>query len=283
MAEPLGRAETRELLERHGIRLRRDLGQHFLVEPNVVRRIVEIAGVGPESKVVEIGAGAGTLTRSLAATGAKVIAYEIDESLQPVLAETVGDVVDLRFGDAADVDFDAVLPTGEWIVVANLPYNVGTPIVLTMLRSVPRITRLVVMLQREAVDRLVAEPGSRVFGLPSVIVRLNGTARTALRVPAHVFFPEPKVESSVAVIDRTDADPAAEAAIHLAGVGFGQRRKMLRSSLRGVATGEALVAAGIDPTLRAENLAPDDWLRLAEVVSSPGGGSTPKGGGGRQP
>ena len=163
-------------------------------------------------------------------------------------------------------------------MVANLPYNVGTPIVLTMLRSVPRITRLVVMLQREAVDRLVAEPGSRVFGLPSVIVRLNGTVRTALRVPAHVFFPEPKVESSVAVIDRSDADPSAEAAIKLAGVGFGQRRKMLRSSLRGVATAEALVAAGIDPTLRAENLAPDDWLRLAEGRFFPGG-EYPEGGG----
>lgn len=268
MAEPLGRAETRELLERHGIRLRRDLGQHLLVDPNVVRRIVEIARVGTGSNVVEIGAGAGTLTRSLAASGARVIAYEIDESLRPVLVETVGDSADLRFTDAADIDFDRALPPGEWVVVANLPYNVGTPIVLTMLRSVPRITRLVVMLQREAVDRLVAEPGSRVYGLPSVIVRLNGTVRTALRVPAHVFFPEPKVESSVAVIDRKPADPAAEAAIRLAGVGFGQRRKMLRSSLRGVATAADLITAGIEPTLRAENLAPEEWLRLAKVVES---------------
>ncbi len=267
MAEPLGRAETREVLERHGIRLRRDLGQHFLVEPNLVRRIVEVAGVGPGSQVVEIGAGAGTLTRALASAGARVIAYEVDASLRPVLAETVGDTAEVRYADAAAVDYEASLPAGDWVVVANLPYHVGTPIVLDMLRFVPRITRLVVMLQREAVDRLVADPGNKVYGVPSVIVRLHGTVRVALRVPAHVFFPIPKVESSVAVIDRLPADPASEAAIRLAVAGFGQRRKMLRSSLRGLVTEEALVGAGIDPAARAETLAPSAWLRLARGTS----------------
>ena len=257
MAEPLGRAETRELLERHGVRLRRDLGQHFLVEPNLVRRIVEIAGVGPGSQVVEIGAGAGTLTRALAASGARVIAYEIDQSLRPVLAEAVG--------AAAAVDFGTALPPGEWVVVANLPYNVGTPIVLDMLRFVPRVTRFVVMLQREAVDRIVAEPGSKVYGLPSVIVRLYGTPKVGLRVPAHVFFPVPRVESAVAVIDRIASDPESEAAVRLAAAGFGQRRKMVRSSLRGIVTAATLVAAGIDPAARAETLAPSDWLRLARA------------------
>jgi len=146
MAEPLGRAETRALLERHGIRLRKDLGQRLLIEPNVVRRIVEIAGVTAGSRVVEIGAGAGTLTRALAGTGARVVAVEIDEALRPVLEETVGDTAEVWFADAAGIDFDTALPDGEWVVVANLPYNVGTPIVLTLLRSVPRVTRLVVML-----------------------------------------------------------------------------------------------------------------------------------------
>ena len=266
MAEPLGRAETRELLDRHGIRLRQDLGQHFLVEPNLVRRIVEIAGVGPESQIVEIGAGAGTLTRALASMAARVIAYEVDTALRPVLAETVGDTAELRFEDAATVIWDSALPAGDWVVVANLPYNVGTPIVLTMLRSVPRITRLVVMLQREAVDRIVANPGSKTYGLPSVIVRLHGTVRRALNVPAHVFFPEPKVESAVAVIDRIPADPAADRAIGLAAAGFGQRRKMLRAALRGVVDEAMLVAAGIDPRARAETLAPEDWLRLARAA-----------------
>lgn len=263
MAEPLGRGETRALLDRHGIRLRKELGQHFLVEPNLVRRIVEVSGVGPGSQVVEIGAGAGTLTRGLVQAGATVIAYELDTALRPVLAETVGEGAELRFEDAAAVDFEAALPPGEWVVVANLPYNVGTPIVLTMLRDVPRVVRFVVMLQLEAVERLAAGPGTRTYGLPSVVVRLHGTVRVALRVPAHVFFPAPAVESAVAVIDRIPAHPAAPEAIRLAAAGFGQRRKMLRSSLRGLVDESVMRGAGIDPTRRAETLSPEDWLRLA--------------------
>jgi 16S rRNA (adenine1518-N6/adenine1519-N6)-dimethyltransferase len=265
VADPLGRAATRALLERHRVRLRPSLGQHFLTEPNTVRRIVEIAGVGPSSQVVEIGAGAGTLTRALANTGARVIAYEIDEALRPVLAEVVGDRAEIRFEDAADVDFESALPPGEWSLVANLPYNVGTPIVLGLLRSVSRVVRFVVMLQREAVERLAAPPGSKTYGLPSVIVALNGSIRIALRVPPHLFVPAPKVESAVAVIDRAPADHAAERAIEIAAGAFGQRRKMVRTSLRGVLAdpAAALAVAGIDPTSRAEDLSPSDYLRLA--------------------
>lgn len=265
MAEPLGRAETNSLLDRHGVRLRKELGQHFLIEPNVVRRIVEIAGVGPGTQVVEIGAGAGTLTRALADSGARVIAIEVDEALRPVLEETVGDTAEVWMLDAADLDFDLVLPDGEWIVVANLPYNVGTPIVLDLLRTVPRITRFVVMLQREAVERLAAGPGSKVYGLPSVVAGLHGSVRVALRVPAHLFVPVPLVESAVAVIERRPASPLAESAIRLAAAGFGQRRKMIRSSLKGLVDEAAMARAGIDPTRRAEDLGPGDWLRLAEA------------------
>lgn len=256
------------LLERHQVRPTKRLGQHFLIEPNVVRRIVEIAEIGPGSQVVEIGAGAGTLTRALVASGAKVVAYEIDESLRPVLAETVGDTADVRFADAAALDWEAALPAGTWVVVANLPYNVGTPLVLDLLRRVPRVVRLVVMLQEEAIDRLAAGPRTRAYGLPSVVARLHGTVRVALRVPAHLFWPPPKVNSAVAVIERHPADPAAERAIAIAAAGFGQRRKMVRSSLRGVLTDpqRVLAAAGLAPTDRAEDLAPEDWLRLAGVA-----------------
>lgn len=265
MTEPLGRAETVALLERHGVRLRKSLGQHFLAEPNVVRRIVEIAGVGAGSRVLEVGAGAGTLTRALADTGAQVIAYEIDEGLRPVLAETVGGRADLRFEDAAQVDFATVLDGEGWSLVANLPYNVGTPIVLDVLRHVPAIERIVVMLQREAVERLAAAPGSRTYGIPSVVVALHGDVRVALRVPAHLFVPRPKVESSVAVITRRPADASSEAAIRLAAAAFSQRRKMVRSSLRGLLDEEAMRGAGVDPTARAEDLAPADYLRLADA------------------
>jgi len=263
VAEPLGREETRRLLEAHGIRLTKHLGQHFLVEPNVVRRIVEIAGVGPGDQVVEVGAGAGTLTRALAATGARVVAYEIDEGLRPVLAETVGESAEVRFADAAAVDWDDELDPGSWVMVANLPYNVGTPLVLDLLRTMPRVVRFVVMLQEEAVDRLAAAAGSDAYGLPSVVASLHGTVRVALRVPAHLFLPPPKVRSAVAVIERHPADDAAERAIALAAAGFGQRRKMIRSSLRGVVAEQAIQAAGLTPTARAEDLAPADWLMLA--------------------
>jgi 16S rRNA (adenine1518-N6/adenine1519-N6)-dimethyltransferase len=263
VAEPLGREETRRLLEAHGLRPTKHLGQHFLVEPNVVRRIVEISGVGPDDRVVEVGAGAGTLTRALVATGARVVAYEIDEGLRPVLAETVGESAEVRFADAARVDWENDLDPGSWVVVANLPYNVGTPLVLDLLRAVPRVVRLVVMLQEEAVDRLAATAGSGAYGLPSVVASLHGSVRVALRVPAHLFLPPPKVRSAVAVIERRPADEAAEQAIALAAAGFGQRRKMIRSSLRGVISEQAIREAGLDPTARAEDLAPEDWLTLA--------------------
>jgi len=265
VAEPLGRQETRRLLDAHGIRPTKHLGQHFLVEPNVVRRIVEISGVGPGAQVVEIGAGIGTLTRALAATGAAVVAYEIDETLRPVLAETVGDSAEVRFGDALAVDWDADLGPGTWVVVANLPYNVGTPLVLDLLRFVPRVVRLVVMLQEEAVERLAAGPGTKAYGLPSVVASLHGSVRVALRVPAHLFVPPPKIRSAVALIDRRPVDPVAERAIALAAAGFGQRRKMIRSSLRTALTDpeRSIAAAGLTPTDRAEDLAPADWLALA--------------------
>lgn len=270
MAEPLGRSATTDLLARHGITLSKRLGQHFLTEPNTVRRIVEIAGCGPGDLVVEVGAGAGTLTRALAATGAAVIAYEIDESLRPVLAETLDGIhgVDLRFADAMEVDFDADLPPGEWAMVANLPYNVGTPLVLEVLRTAPRVRRLVVMLQREAIDRFVAASGTRTYGVPSVVVALYATASVELRVPGHVFTPPTPVSSSVVVMDRIEPAPFAEKAITLATAAFGQRRKMVRSSLRGALADPdaALEQAGILPTLRAEELTPDDYLRLAAAA-----------------
>lgn len=266
MTEPLGRAETRALLRRHGVRLRKSLGQHFLGEPNVIRKIVRVADVGPGSNVVEVGAGAGTLTRALADAGARVIAYEIDEALRPVLAETVGDRAEIRFADAAAIDFAAELDGVGWALVANLPYNVGTPIVLDVLRRVPAIERIVVMLQREAVQRLAAAPGSKTYGLPSVVVALHGEIEVPLRVAPHLFVPRPRVESAVAVIRRRPADPGADRAIDLAATAFRQRRKMIRSSLRDVVTEDALRAAGLDPTRRAEQLAPEDFLRLAAVA-----------------
>jgi 16S rRNA (adenine1518-N6/adenine1519-N6)-dimethyltransferase len=270
--DPLGRTATTRLLAAHGVRPRRDLGQHFLVDPNLVRKIVVAAEVWPEDHVLEIGAGAGTLTRALAATGARVLAYEVDVGLRPVLEEALQGVagVEVRYADAATIDPEE-LAGEEWLVVANLPYHVGTPLLLRLLREAPGIIRFVVMLQLEAVERLAAAPGTRVYGLPSIVVQLHGTIKVAFRVPPEVFIPPPKVESAVAVIRRRPAHPLAEQAIALAAAAFGQRRKMLRRSLAAVLAdpASALGAAGLDPTRRAEDLRPEDYLRLAEVT---GGG-----------
>jgi 16S rRNA (adenine1518-N6/adenine1519-N6)-dimethyltransferase len=260
------RSEIAGLLSRHGVSPSRRLGQHFLADANITRKIVDLSGVGPGDQVVEVGAGTGTLTSALAAAGARVVAYEVDAGLLPVLEEvTEGIPVDLRFRDVTDVDLASELDSGRWVMVANLPYNVGTPLLMDALRRAPQIERFVVMVQKEVADRLVAGPGSKQYGLPSVVVGIYGAAVLAFRVPAQVFYPPPKVESAVVIIDRVPAPDGADRAIELATAAFNQRRKMLRGSMATVLGDPVaeLESAGIDPTARAEDLAPSEYLTLA--------------------
>jgi 16S rRNA (adenine1518-N6/adenine1519-N6)-dimethyltransferase len=260
------RSEIAALLRRHDLSPSKRLGQHFLADANITRKIADLAGLGPGTLVVEIGAGTGTLTRALAATGAHVVAYEIDAGLLPVLDEvTSGLDVELRLLDASDANLADDLEGGPWTMVANLPYNVGTPLLLDALRRVPQLERFVIMVQREVAERLVAGPGGKVYGLPSVVAGIHSRGRLALRVPPHVFYPSPKVESAVVVLERVPAPEQAERAIDIATAAFNQRRKMLRGALGGLFDDPvaALTAAGIDPTARAEELSPDDYLRLA--------------------
>jgi 16S rRNA (adenine1518-N6/adenine1519-N6)-dimethyltransferase len=262
------RSEIAGLLARHGLAPSRRLGQHFLADANITRKIVELSGVGPGDRVVEVGAGTGTLTRALASTGARVTAYEVDPGLLPVLEEvTAGLPVEVRSMDVMDVDLAAELGAGRWVMVANLPYNVGTPLLMDALRWAPQIERFVVMVQREVAERLVARPGTKEYGLPSVIVGIHASGGLAFRVPAQVFYPAPRVESAVAVLDRVPAPSEAERAIEIAGAAFNQRRKMLRGSLAAVLDDPVgtLEAAGIEPTKRAEDLSPSDYLSLARA------------------
>jgi 16S rRNA (adenine1518-N6/adenine1519-N6)-dimethyltransferase len=263
----LTRTQATALLEAHGLAPSRALGQNFVVDPNTVRRIARRAGVGPGDHVVEIGAGLGSLTLALAGTGAAVTAVEIDRHLVPVLREVVaGTTVRVVEGDALALPWDEVLAgTDRWILVANLPYNVATPLVLDLLDGVPAIARMLVMVQREAGERLAAEVGDPAYGIPSVKVRYWATARLAGKVGPDVFLPRPRVESVLVEITRrdtpaTDADP--ERLFTLVRAGFGQRRKMLRRSLAGLVTPEAFTAAGLRPEARAEELSVEDWGRL---------------------
>lgn len=265
---PQGRGEIEALLGEHGHRPNKQYGQNFLTDPNIVRRIVEIADVA-DRNVVEIGAGTGTMTRALAEVAHHVVTYEIDHGLVPVLTQSLADVrnVDVRFADVTDVDLGAALGTGPWTMVANLPYNVGTGILLDTLRRVPSVERMVVMVQREVAERLVAEPGSKTYGLPSVVVRLHGSARVALRVPAQVFEPKPRVESAVVTIERTPPPPRSERAVEIATAAFGQRRKMLRRSLADTFDSpiDVLERAGVDPADRPEQLTADDFVAIADA------------------
>lgn len=262
------RSEIAALLDRHGLAPIHRLGQHFLADANITRKIVATARLGPDDKVVEIGAGTGTLTRALADTGAKVVTYEVDTGLRPVLEEvTDGLDVELRFADVTDVDFQEALDGESWTMVANLPYNVGTPVVLDALQRAIAIDRFVVMVQSEVARRFVASAGAPDYGLPSVVVGIHGTARLVFTVPPQVFYPPPRVESAVVAIERVAAPDHAERAVEIARAGFGQRRKMLRGSLQAVIPDPetVLTAAGIAPTSRAEDLTPSDYLRIAAV------------------
>jgi 16S rRNA (adenine1518-N6/adenine1519-N6)-dimethyltransferase len=260
------RSEIAALLSRHDIAPSHRLGQHFLADANITRKIVDLAGVGAGDRVIEVGAGTGTLTRALAATKASVVAYEVDTALRPLLEEvTAGLEVELRFVDVMTVDLARGLDGRPWTMVANLPYNVGTPLLLDALREAPQVERFVIMVQREVAERLVADPGGKEYGLPSVVAGIHSRRKLSFRVPPQVFYPAPNVESAVVVLDRVPAPEAAERAIQIASAGFQQRRKMLRRSLAGVFEDPiaTLERAEIDPTARAEDLTPADYVRLA--------------------
>jgi 16S rRNA (adenine1518-N6/adenine1519-N6)-dimethyltransferase len=260
--------EVRDLLSAHGVSPSRALGQNFVADPNTVRRIARLAEVGPGDRVVEIGPGLGSLTLALAETGASVTAVERDRHLLPALRSVVEPHgVRVVHGDAMTLDWNGVLgPSGGWSLVANLPYNIATPLVLDLLAGVPAIERMLVMVQREVGERLAAHPGERAYGIPSVKVAYRAVAEVVGRVPATVFIPQPRVESVLVRLRRlpeppVEADPVA--LFRLVEAGFGQRRKMLRRSLAGLVDPEAFERAGVRPEARAEELSLQDWARLA--------------------
>lgn len=270
------RRDIVELLEAHQLSPRRAFGQNFVTDPNTVRRIARLAGVGPDDHVVEIGAGLGSLTLALAETGARVTAIEIDHGVVPVLRNVLStsehaNRVTIVESDAREIDWDAIPPEGTpLVVVANLPYNVATPLVADLLDDVPRISRFVVMVQKEVALRLAAEPGSSDYGAISVKVAYWANARLLGDVPPTVFVPRPKVTSSIIEIVRRDT-PAVSSdrrtLFMLVRTAFGQRRKMLRRSLSGIVTDEQFSSAEIDPTRRPEELSILEWGRLADACA----------------
>jgi len=245
-----------------------------LVEPALARRIVEIASVGPDAHVLEIGAGLGSLTLPLARTGAEVVAVELDRFLVPALEEVVGEFPRVRVvvADAVSAEWRSLLDHGqEWVVVANLPYNVGVPVVMRLLETEPMVERMLVMVQREVGERLAADPGQPAFGAVSLRVAYRAESRLVRKVSRTVFWPRPNVDSVlVSLVRRPPPVRVDEAALwHVVDTAFNQRRKtmrgaMVRLGLERAQAEEALAACAIDFSTRPERLGLEAFACLAQ-------------------
>jgi 16S rRNA (adenine1518-N6/adenine1519-N6)-dimethyltransferase len=272
----LGVRALRELAERHGIRPTKALGQHFLIDPNLARAIVADAGVAAGDRVVEVGAGLGSLTVALAATGADVLALELDRGLVPALEEVVAELPAVRVAraDAMTFDWNAELMGGSWILCGNLPYQIAVPLVLDTIAGAPPIERWVVMVQREVGERLVARPGDEHYGAASLRVAYRASGSIVRRVPAEVFWPRPKVDSVVVRLDRlarSAVDLDERSLWRVVDAAFAQRRKTMRNALRrlGLSSSEAdatLASCGVRPDARPEQLDLEAFAAIAEQI-----------------
>jgi 16S rRNA (adenine1518-N6/adenine1519-N6)-dimethyltransferase len=251
---------------------RKRLGQHFLIDPNIVRKIVTLAGLRPEETVVEIGPGRGILTKALCGPARSVIGIELDSKLGDYLRETIQDYpnLDLRIGDALEFPYEQ-LPVGS-VVVANLPYYVSTPLLFRLFQERARIDRMVLMLQTEVARRLVAQPGTKDYGILSVLTQYATTPSLAFHVPINCFRPRPEVGSSVVslVTRKQPLEGVKDEAgfIRTVRAAFAHRRKTLVNSLRDEgfppeSIARALAHTGIVPSRRAETLTLHEFAALA--------------------
>jgi 16S rRNA (adenine1518-N6/adenine1519-N6)-dimethyltransferase len=283
VVELLGPAEIRGLAAELDVRPTKKLGQNFVHDANTVRRIVELAAVGPDDAVLEVGPGLGSLTLGLLGSGAGVSAVEIDPVLASRLPATVAEHAPEAAPRLTVLTQDALklrvadLPAPPSTLVANLPYNVAVPVVLHLLSELPSLVRGLVMVQAEVADRMAASPGSRIYGVPSVKLAWYGRARKVAPVPRAVFWPVPNVDSALVAFERA-IEPVApvdrETVFTVIDAAFAQRRKTLRAALASWAgsaerAGEVLRAAGIDPTTRGEQLTVRDFARIAESIGLP--------------
>ena len=272
-----GLPPLRDVIREHGLSARKSLGQNFILDLNITGRIARAAGALSELNIVEVGPGPGGLTRALLAEGAKhVTAIERDDRCLPALEQIAAHYpgrLDIVMADATEFD-PAGLPTGKKAIVANLPYSVATTLLIGWLCTEPWppwYKSMTLMFQREVAERIVAEPGSKAYGRLSVLAQWRARARILFHLPPTAFTPAPKVMSSLVRFEpKPSPSPACSRAAleKVTAAAFGQRRKMLRSSLKQAASEPEplLIAAGIDPTARAEELSIEDFGRLALLL-----------------
>ncbi|WP_228375149.1 16S rRNA (adenine(1518)-N(6)/adenine(1519)-N(6))-dimethyltransferase RsmA [Demequina iriomotensis] len=280
VANLLGPTDIRLLAQSLDTAPHKKWGQNFVVDAGTVRRIARLSGVGEGDRVVEVGPGLGSLTLALLETGAEVTAVEIDPVLAGALPATVAERApeeaarfDVIHQDALKVD---ALPSPPRALVANLPYNVSVPVILHFLEIFPSLERVLVMVQAEVADRLAAPPGSRTYGVPSAKAAWYCHVRTAGDVGRAVFWPVPRVDSRLVLMERRDPPSTTatrEQVFAVVDAAFSQRRKALRGALSGIAGSAAaaeaaLRAVGIEPLTRGEQLTVEDFSRIAEALAS---------------
>lgn len=277
---------TKEILEKHGFSFKKSLGQNFLIDPNVLTNIVSHAGLTKKTGVIEIGPGIGALTEHIARSAGKVVAYEIDGRLLPVLEDTMSpyDNVTIIHQDILEADLKQAMATHfaeyeEVVVVANLPYYVTTPIIMKFLLEQIPVSGMIIMMQKEVADRITAEPGTKAYGSLSIAIQYYMDADVAMIVPKTVFVPQPNVESAVLRLTRK-ATPPAEVRdenflFQVSRGSFVQRRKTILNNLQtslpdGKVKKELIVeklnGVGIDPRRRGETLTVEEFAKLSNAL-----------------
>lgn len=273
----------KDIKERYGFRLSKSLGQNFLTDKHIIDRIVDSAAIKEDDLVIEIGPGIGVITREAAAAAKKVIAVEIDKNLIPILNETLADCsnVEIVNEDILKTDVNALIEgCGDGIsgvkIIGNLPYYITTPIIMKLLEEGVRADSVTVMMQKEVADRIKASPGTKAYGALSVAVQYYCNAEAVVNVPKEVFVPQPKVDSTVLRLSIREHSPVIlsdrDVFFKCVKAGFGQRRKTLLNSLMGVegltkeGARQALDAAGIEPSRRAETLDLEEFAKLSNEV-----------------
>lgn len=264
------------IIRRFNIRIKHRLGQNFLIRPEVVRKIAEAAELGEGKPVLEIGPGIGTLTQALARTGANVTAFEIDHTLEEVLAHTLEPYNNVRiiYEDVLKANLPEILGDQDWHAAANLPYYITTPILLYLIQSTLPISLFVFMMQKEVAERIMAEPGSKAYGALTIAVQFYCTVEPVMDIPPSAFIPRPAVTSTVLKMKRRSSPAVAvkdeKLFFRLVKMGFGQRRKVFTNAMKNGGIPQDLAEkilekAGIDGKRRGETFSMEEYGRLADA------------------
>jgi 16S rRNA (adenine1518-N6/adenine1519-N6)-dimethyltransferase len=272
----VGKSDLKDMMEKHDLRPSKSLGQNFVVDPNTILKIIRAANIEKGEQILEIGPGLGSLTSQLSATS-KVVAIELDRYLVPALEEVLNhfgkrENVEIVQEDAMKIDWQEFFTQrqGVWKMVANLPYNIATPLLVTLLENAPEIQAIYVMVQLEVGERFAASPKSKAYGIPSVKAQYWAETKVLGKVSPNVFLPVPKVDSAILQIIRkpSPSEVNYENFSRLIQTAFQHRRKMIRKSLNTLVPLANFSIAEVSPQARPEELSVTDWVKLAKTLDT---------------